>query len=298
MTPFHVPGSPPGPGGLPIEREAEAVGSGRVTVIEPSKGWRMPGGREFWAYRELLWVLVLRDLKVRYKQTALGVLWVIIRPLATMVLFTLIFGKLARIPSDGYPYAAFVLAALIPWTFFANAVGASGNSLVGSAGLINKIYFPRLIIPVAAVGSGLVDLAISVAFLLAVMPLFGVAWSPNLLAAPILLVAVLLIAIGVGSLFSALTAAYRDFGSILGYVLQVWMYATPVIYPSSLIPEGWRWVLHANPMAALIEGFRSAFLGKPFDLPALGVSFAMAAAIFVAGVAYFEKIERRFADII
>jgi len=258
----------------------------------------MPGGRELWAYRELLWVLVLRDIKVRYKQTALGVLWVLIRPLSTMVLFTLIFGRLARIPSDGYPYAVFVFAALIPWTFFAGAVGASGNSLVGSAGLINKIYFPRLIIPVAAVGSGLVDLAISATFLLAVMPLLGASWSPNLLGAPVLLVAVLLIAIGVGSLFSALTVAYRDFGSILGYVLQIWMYATPVIYPSSLIPEGWRWVLHANPMAALIEGFRSAVLGKPFDLPALGVSFAMAAVIFVVGVAYFEKIERRFADII
>ncbi len=258
----------------------------------------MPGAREFWAYRELLWVLVLRDIKVRYKQTALGVLWVIVRPLATMALFTVIFGRLARIPSDGYPYAIFVFAALVPWTFFASAVGASGNSLVGSAGLINKIYFPRLIIPVAAVGSGLVDLAISAAFLLAIMPLFGVAWSPNLLATPVLLAGVLLIAIGVGSLFSALTAAYRDFGSILGYVLQIWMYATPVIYPSSLIPERWRWVLHANPMAALVEGFRSALLGKPFDLPALGASFAMAAAIFVAGVAYFEKIERRFADII
>jgi len=270
----------------------------RKTVIEPTRGWRMLDAGEFWAYRELLWVLVLRDVKVRYKQTILGVLWVIIRPLASMVLFTLIFGKLARIPSDGYPYAVFVFAALIPWTFFAAAVGASGNSLVGSAGLIGKIYFPRLVIPVAAVGSGLVDLAVSAAFLLAIMPLFGVAWSANLLAAPFLAAAVLVMALGVGTLFSALTVAYRDFGSILGYLLQIWMYATPVIYPSSLIPEEWRWVLHANPMAALIEGFRSAFLGKPFDLPAIGISCAAAAAIFVAGVAYFEKIERRFADII
>lgn len=273
-------------------------GIARKTVIEPSRGWRMLDVGEFWAYRELLWVLVLRDIKVRYKQTALGVLWVIIRPLASMVLFTIIFGNLARIPSDGYPYAVFVFAALIPWTFFAGAVGASGNSLVGSAGLIGKIYFPRLVIPVAAVGSGLVDLAVSAAFLLAIMPLFGVAWSANLLAVPFLAAAVLVMALGVGTLFSALTVAYRDFGSILGYVLQIWMYATPVIYPSSLIPEKWRWVLHANPMAALIEGFRSAFLGKPFDLPALGVSCLLAAAVFVAGVAYFEKIERRFADII
>ncbi len=273
-------------------------GIARKTVIEPGRGWRSLDFREIWAYRELLWVFVLRDIKVRYKQTALGVLWVIVRPLTSMVLFTLIFGKLARIPSDGYPYAVFVFAALIPWTFFSGAVAASGNSLVGSAGLIGKIYFPRLIIPVAAVGSGLVDLAISAAFLLAIMPLFGVAWSPNLLAAPVLLAGILLVALGVGTLFSALTVAYRDFGSILGYVLQVWMYATPVIYPASMIPGTWRWVLHLNPMAALIEGFRSAFLGRPFDFSALGVSLAFAAAIFAVGVAYFEKIERRFADII
>lgn len=258
----------------------------------------MLDAREFWSYRELLWVLVLRDIKVRYKQTVLGVLWVIIRPLASMILFTLIFGKLAKIPSDGHPYAVFVFAALVPWTFFSSAVAASGNSLVGHAGLINKIYFPRLIIPVASVGSGLVDLAVSAAFLLAIMPLFGVAWSPNLLAAPVLAAAIVLVALGVGTLFSALTVAYRDFGNILGYVLQIWMYATPVIYPASLVPETWRWVLHLNPMAALIEGFRSAFLGRPFDLSALGVSFAAAVAIFAVGVAYFEKIERRFADII
>lgn len=253
---------------------------------------------ELWSCRELLWVLALRDIKVRYKQTVLGVLWVIIRPLASMILFTLIFGKLAKIPSDGYPYAVFVFAALVPWTFFSSAVAASGNSLVGYAGLINKIYFPRIIIPIASMGSGLVDLAISAAFLLAIMPLFGVALSPYLLAFPVLLAAVLLLALGVGTLFSALTATYRDFGGILTFVMQVWMFATPVIYPASLIPESWRWVLHFNPMAALIEGFRSAFLGKPFDLPALGVSFAVAAAFFVVGVGYFQKIERRFADII
>ncbi len=273
-------------------------GAVRKTVIEPSRGWRMLDVGEFWAYRELLWVLVLRDVKVRYKQTVLGVLWVILRPLASMVLFTLVFGKLARIPSDGAPYAVFVFAALVPWTFFSGAVAASGNSLVGSSGLIGKIYFPRLIIPVAAVGSGLVDLAVSTVFLLAIMPPFGVPLSPALLAAPALVAAVLLLALGVGTLFSALAVSYRDFASILGFVLQIWMYATPVIYPSSLIPEAWRWVLHANPMAALIEGFRSAFLGRPFDLPALGVSFALSAAIFAVGVAYFEKTERRFADII
>src|SRR5512145_211426 len=182
MTIFCVPGKAR-VRGLPIERGTESVGSDRKTVIEPSRGWRMLDARELWSHRELLRALVLRDIKVRYKQTALGVLWVIIRPLASMILFTLVFGKLAKIPSDGYPYAVFVFAALIPWTFFSSAVAASGNSLVGHAGLINKIYFPRLIIPIASVGSGLVDLAISTAFLLAIMPLFGVGLSLNLLAA-------------------------------------------------------------------------------------------------------------------
>ncbi len=270
----------------------------RKIVIEPGRGWRFLDVGELWAYRELLREFVLRDIKVRYKQTLLGVVWVILRPLASMVLFTLIFGKLARIPSDGYPYAIFVFAALVPWTFFAGAVGASGNSLVGSAGLIGKIYFPRLLVPVAAVAGGLVDFAVSAAFLLAVMPLFGVAFTPNLLAVPVLLVGILLVAVGVGTLFSALTAVYRDFASVLGFVLQIWMYATPVIYPASLVPADWRWVLRLNPMAALIEGFRSAFLGRPFDLPAIGVAFALAAAIFAVGVACFGKIERRFADII
>lgn len=283
---------------MPIERSTEAVGSGRVTVIEPASGWRLLNLREVWSYRELLGVLVMRDIKVRYKQTALGAAWVILRPLVGMAIFTVVFGVLAKIPSDGYPYAVFVLAGLVPWQFFSGAVGASGNSLVGSAGLISKVYFPRFIIPLAAVSGGLVDLAVSAAFLLAIMPLFGVALSPNLLAAPVLVAAVFLVALGAGTLFSALTVAYRDFGSILGYVLQIWMYATPVIYPASLIPERWRWVLHFNPMAALVEGFRSAVLGRPIDFSALGVAFAYAAAIFLAGAVYFEKIERRFADII
>jgi len=254
--------------------------------------------KEFWAYRELLGVLVLRDIKVRYKQSVLGVAWVILRPLTSMAIFTLVFGILVRIPSDGSPYALFVFAALLPWIYFSNAVLSSGSSLIASAGLIGKVYFPRLVIPVASVAAGLLDLAVSMAFLLVVMPFFGVGWSVNLLAVPLLVPAVVATALGVGTLFSALTVAYRDFGNIAGYALQVWMYATPVVYPVSLVPERWRFLLHLNPMAAQVEGFRAAFLGKPLDIEAIGISIAFSAVLFVIGVAYFEKVERRFADII
>lgn len=273
-------------------------GHRHVTVIEPPKGWRMLDWRELWAYRELLWVLTTRDIKVRYKQTALGAAWAIIRPFTTMVIFSVVFGQLAKMPSDGYPYPVFVYAALLPWTFFAAALGASGQSLVGSAHLISKVYFPRLIIPLSSVGAGLMDLLVSTAILLLMMLWYGVGWSWNLLAAPALLLAVVFIALGVGTLLSALTVAYRDFSHLTPFLVQIWMYVTPVIFPASLVPERWQWLLYFNPMAGLIEGFRAAFLGKPFDLKALGISFVIAVIIFAAGVLYFEKVERRFADII
>ena len=271
---------------------------GRVTVIEPAKGWCRVDLRELWSYRELLGVLVMRDIKVRYKQTSLGVLWVVLQPLASTVIFTLIFGKLAKIPSEGYPYTLFVYSALLPWTYFANAVSSCGNSLVGSAGLIGKTYFPRIIIPIAAVGAGLVDFAVSAAVLLLLLAAFGVGWSANLLAAPFLVGAVVFTALGTGILLSALVVSYRDFRNVIPFLLQIWLYTTPIIYPTGLIPERWQWVLYANPMAGLVEGFRSVFLDKPFDPAALGASFAGAILLFLAGVLYFEKVERSFADII
>lgn len=286
---------------MAIGREQEIRGNGDLrhkTIIAPSRGWRMLDLRELLGYRELFWVLILRDIKVRYKQTVLGAAWVILRPLLGMTVFTLVFGMLVKVPSDGYPYAIFVFSALLPWNFFAGAVGAAGNSLVGSSGLISKIYFPRLIIPTASVGSGIVDLAVSSLFLLILLPFFGVAWSVNLLAVPLLTLAVLFLALGVGTLFSALIVAYRDFSAVMAFLLQFWMFATPVVYPSSLVPESWRWILHLNPMAALVEGFRSAFLGKPFDGVGLSVSVALAMAAFLVGVAYFERVEGRFADVI
>ncbi len=273
-------------------------GHAHVTVIEPPRGWRMLDWRELWAYRELLWVLTSRDIKVRYKQAVLGAAWAIFRPVVTMVIFSVVFGQLAQIPSDGYPYPVFVYSALLPWTFFASAIGASSQSLVGSAHLVSKVYFPRLIIPMASVGAGLVDLLISVAILLLLLVWYGVPLTPNLLVAPILLVAVAFTALGVGTLLSALTVAYRDFTQLTPFLIQIWMYVTPVIFPLSVVPEKWKWVLLANPMTGLVEGFRSAFLGRPFDLVSLGISFTVALACFAAGVMYFEKVERRFADIL
>lgn len=278
--------------------QEEFFGHQHTTVIEPPKGWHMLNWRELWAYRELLWVLTARDIKVRYKQTVLGAAWAIVRPVLTMLIFSVVFGTLAKMPSDGFPYPVFVYAALLPWTFFATAISTSGQSLVGSTNLVSKVYFPRLIIPLSSIGAGLIDLAISTVILLLMMLWYGVGWSFNLLAAPVLLMAVIFIALGVGTLLSALTVAYRDFTHLTPFIVQIWMYITPVIFPVSLVPERWQWLLYLNPMTGLIEGFRSAFLGKAFDMQGLGISFAMAVVIFVIGVTYFEKVERRFADII
>jgi lipopolysaccharide transport system permease protein len=273
-------------------------GRDHVTVIEARKGWRMLDLKELWAYRELLQMLTLRDIQVRYKQTVLGFAWAIIQPTMLMIVFSIFFGRLAKIPSDGLPYPIFVYAGLLPWNYFANAVSQSGNSVVSSARLVSKVYFPRLIIPVASVCGGLVDFAIATSLLLLMMLYYSVGWSLNLLLVPILLLGVVFTAIGVGTLLSALTVAYRDFRYVVPFLVQFWMFATPVVYPASLVPGKWQWLLYLNPMAGLIEGFRSAFLDRPFNFGALALSLVVAALIFIAGVAYFEKVERRFADIV
>jgi lipopolysaccharide transport system permease protein len=273
-------------------------GHEHVTVIEPSRGWRLVDLRELWAYRELLIVLIGRDVKVRYKQTVLGAAWAILQPFMTMVVFSILFGRLANLPSDGFPYPIFVYSALVPWTFFANAITSSSNSLVSSAHLVSKVYFPRLIIPLSAVGVGIVDFAIAGSILLAMMLLYGVGWSFNLLIAPVLLLAIAFTALGAGTFLSALTVAYRDFRYVVTFMVQLWMFVTPVIYPASLVPTEWRWLLYLNPMSGLVEGFRAVFLGKDLDFFGLAVSAAIATAMLLAGVAYFERVERRFADVI
>ena len=273
-------------------------GHEHVTVIEPLQGWRMLDWRELFAYRELLWVLTARDVKVRYKQTVLGAAWAVLRPVTAMLIFSIVFGRLAKMPSDGIPYPVFVYAALLPWTFFANAVSASGQSLVGSTHLVSKVYFPRLIIPLSSIGAGVVDLFISTVILLLMMLWYGVGWSVHLLAAPLLLIAVVFTALGIGTLLSALTVAYRDFTHVTPFMVQIWMYVTPVVFPISLVPERWQRLLYLNPMTGMVEGFRSAFLDRPFDYVGLAISLTVSVLIFLIGVAYFEKVERRFADII
>src|SRR5215831_5191871 len=273
-------------------------GHEQVTMIEPQSGWRLLDWKELWAYRELLYVLTTRDIMVRYKQTVLGFAWAIIQPVMMMVVFSIFFGGLAKMPSDGFPYPIFVYAALLPWTFFANAITNSANSLVGSANLVIKVYFPRLIIPLSSVGSGLVDFAIAAAILLLLILYYGVSWTLSLLMVPILVAGAAFPALGVGAFLAALNVAYRDFRYVVPFLVQFWMFATPVVYPASLVPRDWQWALYLNPMAGVIEGFRSAFLGRPFDVPGMLVSLAIAGILFAAGIAYFGKVERRFADII
>jgi lipopolysaccharide transport system permease protein len=267
--------------------------------IRPSKGWVALQLRDLWVYRELLYFLTWRDIKVRYKQTVLGATWAIIQPLFTMLLFTLFFGKLAHIPSDGVPYPIFAYAGLLPWMFFSNAVTNSGNSLVGSANLITKVYFPRMIIPGAAVGAGLVDFAIAFVILIALMIYYQVALTWNLLAVPLLLALTTLLALGVGMWASALNVKYRDIRYALPFLIQLWMFFSPVIYPVSLMPQKWRWILWLNPLSGIIEGFRSALFGvNQFDWTALGISIAMTLGILVYSAYSFRRMERVFADIV
>jgi lipopolysaccharide transport system permease protein len=269
-----------------------------VTVIEPPRGWRMVDWRELLAYRELLWVLGARDIQVRYKQTVLGVAWAVIRPVLMMLIFSTIFGHFAGMPSDGVPYPIFVYAGLLPWNFFAAAVPAAAQSMVGSSNLISKVYFPRLVVPAAAAGAGLVDLLISAAILLIMIVWYGSPLSPALLALPALVALLVFVSFGIGVLLCALTVLYRDFAHITPFLIQVWMYLTPVVFPVSIVPPQLRWLLYANPMTGVVNAFRAVFLGQPLDMIAVASSFVSGLVFFLLGIAYFEKAERRFVDVI
>ncbi len=269
-----------------------------VVIIEPSKSWVALNLRDLWQYRDLLYILTMRDIKVRYKQTLLGAAWAIIQPLFTMLIFTLFFGKLAGMPSDGIPYPIFAYAGLLPWTFFSNAVTNSGNSLVGNSNLITKIYFPRMIIPMASVAAGLLDFVIAFGLLVVLMFYYGVGLSINLLMLPVLLVLTSLLAIGVGMWMSALNVKYRDIRYALPFLIQLGMFASPIIYPLSLVPEKWRWLMALNPLAGQIEAYRSAFFGKPFDWLSLGVSAVLTFAVLIYSAYNFRRMEKSFADII
>jgi lipopolysaccharide transport system permease protein len=278
--------------------ENDIFSSEHWTSIGPQKVWRLADFRELWAYRELFVTMAVRDIRVRYKQTVLGAAWAVIQPLTTMAIFTIIFGRLAQIPSEGFPYPVFVYSALLPWIFFANAVSTSGNSLVGSMQLVSKVYFPRLIVPLSSIGAGLVDLLVSTVILLLLMLFYGVSWTGNLLLAPLLMVGVILCALGVGTILAALTVSYRDFRYVIPFMVQIWMYVTPVVYGVGFIPETYRWLLFLNPMSGYIDGYRSSFLGQPIDWIAIGVSVALSLLLLIIGIAYFHKVERRFADVI
>lgn len=266
--------------------------------IRARKGWSPIDLRSLWNYRELLYFLTWRDVKVRYKQTALGAAWAVIQPLFTMIIFTIFFGRIAGLPSDQIPYPLFAFSGLLLWVFFSNSVTASGNSLIGSANLITKVYFPRMIIPGAAVAAGLVDLIVGFGILFLLMAYYGVGVSLNLLAAPLLILLTTLLAIGVGMWMSALNVRYRDIRYALPFGVQLLMFATPVIYPSSMAPVKWRWLLQLNPLTGIIEGFRAAVFGRPFDWASIAISFIATILILIYAAYDFRRMERTFADII
>ena len=268
-----------------------------VTIIEPREGWPAPDLRELWSYRELLFFLVWRDVKVRYKQTALGASWAIIQPFFTMVVFSLFFGKLAGVPSDDLPYPIFSYAALVPWTFFAQGLTQSSNSLVASQNLIKKVYFPRLAIPTATVLAGVVDFVLAFVVLLGMMAFYGIVPTAQVVWLPALLLLALVTSLGVGLWFSALNVMYRDVAYVVPFVVQLWLFATPIAYPSSMLPEPWRTLYGLNPMAGVVEGFRWTLLGtETAPEPMLAVSALAAVAILVGGAFYFRRMERSFAD--
>lgn len=270
-----------------------------VTIIRPSRGWVSLRLHELWEYRELVYFLAWRDISVRYKQTVLGAAWAIIQPFFTMIVFSLFFGRLAQVPSDGVPYPIFSYAGLLPWQFFATAIGNSSNSLVGSANLLSKVYFPRLAIPIASVIPALVDFVIAFVVLLGMMLFYGIAPTLNVVWLPLLLLLALVTALGVGLWLSALNVEYRDIRYTIPFITQFWMFASPVAYPSSMVPEQWRWLYALNPMVGVIEGFRWALLGTE-TAPGLMVivSTLAALALLVSGAFYFRRMEKTFADVV
>ncbi|HSK21321.1 MAG TPA: ABC transporter permease [Longimicrobiales bacterium] len=287
----------PSTAGAPPEAGLPAATSAEPLVIEPQSGLAMPDLAELWRYRELLFFLIWRDIKVRYKQTVLGASWAIIQPFFTMVVFSLFFGRLAGVPSDGLPYPIFSFAALVPWAFFAHGLMQSAGSLVANQNLVKKVYFPRLAIPIAAVLAGGIDFLIAFCVLLGMMAFYGIAPTAQIVWVVPLLLLALVTALGVGLWFAALNVQYRDVAYVVPFTVQLWLLATPVAYPSSMLPEPWRTLYGLNPMAGVVEGFRWTLLGThSAPGPMLAVSALAAVAILVGGVFYFRRMERSFAD--
>ena len=275
---------------------AEAL---QVFRIKPSPGWVSLKVGELWKYRELLYFLVWRDIKIRYKQTALGAAWAIIQPFLTMVVFSLFFGKLGKMPSDGIPYPIFTFAALVPWTFFANGLSQASNSLVVSANLIKKVYFPRLAVPIATVLSGVVDFGLSFVVLLGMMLYYRITPSVNILWLPLFLLLTLIASLGVSLWLAALNVEFRDVRYIVPFIVQFWLFATPIAYSSRLLPQPWRTLYGLNPMVGVVEGFRWALLGtNTRPGPIVAISSAVAVLVLIGGAYYFRRMEKNFADLV
>ncbi len=270
----------------------------KATLIAPPSGWGMPSLRELWIYRELLLILTLRDIQVRYKQTAVGITWAAIQPLMTMVVFSVVFGKLASIPSDGLPYPLFSMAALLPWQLFAKAMTQASGSLVTMQSLLTKVYFPRIFAPLSSIGSGLIDAAIALVILLGMMAWYGVYPGWQIFALPLFVIMAMLTALAVALWLSALNVQYRDIQHALPFLAQFWMFATPIVYPASMVPEQWRLLYLLNPMATVIEGFRFSLLGSNLSLDPLAVTLSgLLLLLFTyTGLLYFNRVEKNFVD--
>ncbi len=279
----------------PVEPVETAAAT--VTVIEARGESLADAVGEMWRYRELMYFLVWRDLKVRYKQTVLGAAWAVLRPVMTMAVFTLVFGRMAGIPSQNVPYSIFVFAGLLPWMLFSGAVSEAGVSLISQAHLFTKIYFPRMFVPASCVGMVLVDFLLALGVYAAVMVYTQCLPGVSVLLLPALVVLTLTLALGLGLFLSSVAVVYRDFRAVIPFLMQTWMYLSPVVYPVTLVPQKYRWLLGLNPMTGIIDAYRSCLLNQPIHWGSLGVSAAMAVGALVFGVFYFRRTERRFADV-
>lgn len=295
------PSQPQPAGAQPDENAAHEAffGHGHVMSIDAGGRTLRNDLRELWAYRDLLSLLIRRDISIRYKQSAIGIAWAIVQPLMMMIIFSVIFGRFAKLPSEGIPYPLFTLSALLPWLYFTRALSGSSDSLVSSANLVKKVYFPRLILPLSKAVAGLVDFVVAFVLLALLMAWYRVAPGIEILLLPVFILIAMLTALGTGLWLTALNVKYRDIGLMVPFVAQIWMYISPIAYSSTIIPPQWQWLYSLNPMVGVVEGFRWALLGRlPPDPQAMGLSLLIVVLMFVGGIAFFRRTERTFADVI
>jgi lipopolysaccharide transport system permease protein len=298
LQPTSMPPPPNGRTSIPYQPALDDLSDEPNVTIQPTKSWAGLDPRYLWTYRELLYFLAWRDLKIRYKQTVLGIVWVILQPLLMTAIFTVFLGKLARVPSDNVPYVLFAYSGLMIWTFFSGAVLSTGNSLVGNAHLITKVYFPRLIIPIATITARLVDLGVAFVMLVSLMMYYRVGITPRIVMVPCLILLAALLALGLGIWTSAVNVRYRDVGIALPVLIQLWMFVSPVVYPLSFVPPRWQLLYSLNPMVGILEGFRALLFGNAFNWFAIGISVIVTLILFVYAAYVFRNHERTFADIV